>query len=405
MTIHRIFCVVIGAWILAIPGSEAAAHSIPDAFTLHDLCRSADVVAVGKITLIPMQKPNTTELPAVRAEIAEVLSGENTGASIWFWPHRHGNDEYVLGEEMLLFLQKTRAPERRQDAPYEAIEAIGDRFVIPRAARDTWIDAARQYVALGKDAQSAAEAKKLGRLSLTMLVSPEPKLAQFALRDLMLAGTAPVLVESDVPEVLRIVDDAKRPAMLRVGLLSELERRNLTPVGSHWVSVLDSATTNERSAVIAGAKARWFVPEVTAALVAILDRGAPDEAISAARAVGAEGNEAAVEALERAVSREPAELRYAALGSLRRINSVSARDKLARLAETHPEVETRKVARAELALLPPAPAAVKNPAVTNSTALVMTKSTKRILIVVGVLVLVFTAIGLGKQAKRAKEIG
>ena len=395
---------MIGAWILAIPMSEAAAHSIPGAFTLHDLCRSADVVAVGKITLIPAPKPNTTELPAVRAEVSEVLRGEPASAPIWFWPHRHGNDAYVIGEEVLLFLAKTRSPERSQEAPYEAIEAIGDRFVIPPASREMWIDATREYVALGKDGQSAAEVRKFGRLSLTMLASPEPKLAQFALRDLTLAGNAAVLQESDVPEVLRIVDDAKRPAMLRVGLLSELERRKLTPVGAHWVSVLESTGTNERAAVIAGAKGRWFVPEVTAALVGIVERGTPDEAISAARAVGAEGNEAAVDALERAALREPAELRYAALGSLRRINSESARDKLARLAETHPDVETRKVARAELSLLPPAAAAVKNPATTNSTTQSLTTSAKRILIVVGLLVVVFSTIGWRKTAKRAKEI-
>lgn len=402
--IHWIFPVVLGAWILAIPASDAAAHSIPGALTLHDLCRTAEVVAVGRITLIPAPKPNTSALPAVRAQVTELLrAGDEKPGEIWFLPHRHGNDEYVIGEDVLLFLEKTRTPERVAEAKYEAIEAIGDRFVLPSSGREIWIEAARKYVALGKGSRNSTDPQELGRLSLAMLTSSEPQLAHFALRDLTLAGTAPVLREGDVPAALRIVDDAKRPAMLRVGLLSELERRKLTPVGAHWVSVLESTATNERSAVIAGAKSRWFVPEVTAALVEIIDRGAPDEAISAARAVGAEGNEAAVDALAQAALREPAELRYAALGSLRRINSASARDKLAELVRTHPDAETRKVAQAELALLPPTAAAAKNPAGTNSTAAFMTNSTRRIVIAVVVLVVVFTAIGLGKQAKRAKE--
>jgi hypothetical protein len=99
--------------------------------------------------------------------------------------------------------------------------------------------------------------------------------------------------------------------------------------------------------------------------LSILDRGLSDEAISAARAVGAEGNDVAVDALVRAVTREPAELRFTALGSLRRINSVRARDKLEALARTHPDPETRKVALAEVALLPSAPVAEKNAGKTN----------------------------------------
>jgi len=403
--IHRFSPLVVGAWILAFPLRNADAHSIPGAQTLHDLCRAAEVVAVGKITLISAPEPGSTTLPPVRAEISELIRpGDEKPGSVWFWPHRHGNDEYVIGEELLLFLDRTTKPEAAKDAKYEALESIGDRFIIPAEARDIWIDAARKYVELGKGPKNSTDPRELGRVSLAMLASPNTQLAHFALKDLTLHGTAPLIGEKDVPELLKIVDDAKRPAMLRVGLLSELERRKLTPVGAHWVSVLDSTPTNERSAVISGAKSRWFVPEINTALVTMIDKGSADEAIAAARAVGAEGNEAAVDALVRAVSREPAELRFAALGSLRRINSTTAREQLAEFAKTHPDPDTRKAAQSEMTLLPANAAKAKLMVAAGPQAGLSTGS-KRILIVVGVLVLAFTAVGLGKQARRAKERG
>ncbi len=403
-SIQRFSLLLLGAWIVALPVAEASAHSIPGANTLHDLCRAADVVAVGRITLVSTPNPGSNELPPVRAEVTELLrsNGEKPGV-VMFWPHRHGNDTYVVDEELLLFLDPTRTPERAKEAKYEALEAIGDRFVIPKEARDIWIDAARKYVALGKGPKSSTDPRELGRLSVAMLAGSDATLAQFALRDLTLAGTAPVLGETDVPDLLRIIEDKKRPAMLRVGLLSELERRKLTPVGSHWVSVLESTPTNERSAVISGAKSRWFVPEVNAALVAMIEHGSLDEAISAARAVGAEGNEAAVDALAAAVLRESAELRHAALGSLRRINSVDARDKLAEFAKTHPDPDTRKVALAEMALLPPNPFTAKKIVGTTAPSPLLSTSAKRIVIAVVILIVVFSAIGLVKQARRAKE--
>lgn len=403
-SIQRFSLLFLGAWIVALPVAEASAHSIPGANTLHDLCRAADVVAVGRITLVSTPNPGSNELPPVRVEVTELLrsNGEKPGA-FWFWPHRHGNDTYVVDEELLLFLDPSRTPERAKEAKYEALEAIGDRFVIPKEARDIWIDAARKYVALGKGPKSSIDPRELGRLSVAMLAGSDATLAQFALRDLTLAGTAPVLGETDVPDLVRIIEDKKRPAMLRVGLLSELERRKLTPVGSHWVSVLESTPTNERSAVISGAKSRWFVPEVNAALVAMIEHGALDEAISAARAVGAEGNEAAVDALAAAVLRESAELRHAALGSLRRINSMDARDKLAEFAKTHPDPDTRKVALAEMALLPANPFTAKKIVGTTRSSPLLSTSAKRIVIAVVILIVVFSAIGLVKQARRAKE--
>jgi len=344
----------VGICICSLAISQVFAHSIPGAQTLHDLCRAADVVAVGRVMHVATAAPNDTTLPPVEVRIVELLrEGDAPTGIVRFLPHTHGDDQYVVGEELLVFLERTTSAERAKEAPYEAVDAISDRLVLSDKQRNAWIEAARTYVALGKGPRNKTDPRELGRVSITMLANGEPKLSQMALRDLTLAGTSAIISEYDVPWLLRVVRDASRPAMLRVGVLSELERRKLVPVGSHWVALLDSVAPNERSTVISGAKSRWFVPEVNAVLVSLVDRGTPDEAISAARAVGAAGNDAAIDALERAVKREPAELRYAALSSLRRINSNRARDKLAGFAQSHPDAITRKMAANELALLPP----------------------------------------------------
>ncbi len=323
---------------------------------MHDLCRTADVVAVARISYVPQQPQGTTVLPPVDAEVLEFIrEGDAKKGSIRFLSHRHGSEQYVVGEELLLFLERTTSPEKAKEAPYETIEAVGDRFVLPAARRDVWINAARKYAALGKGLKNATDPRALGLVSMAMLSGPDVHLAELALRDVTLAGTAPVLTADDLTTVLHIVDDASRPAMLRVGLLSELERRKLVVVGSRWVKLLDSTAANERSAVISGAKSRWFVPEVNAALIAIVGRDKPDEAIAAARAVGNEGNEAAVDVLVGAATKEPAELRFAVMNSLRRINTAKSRDKLASFAASHPDAETRKVAATEIGLLAPTP--------------------------------------------------
>jgi hypothetical protein len=398
--IHRLLPLFAGISIGVTASAQARAHTVPNAQSLYDLCRAAEVVAVGRITYVATPAPNVTTLPPVDAEVLELLrEGGVEKGTIRFLPHRHGDDQYAIGEELLLFLDRTRSPEQAREAKYEAVEAIADRFVLPRERHAEWIDAARKYVALGRGPRNTTDARELGRISIAMLASPETKLAHLALRDLTLAGTSAVIVEADVPVLLRIVDDASRPAMLRVGLLSELERRKFTPVGSHWVSVLDTTPPSERSAVISGAKSRWFVPEVNAALVSIVDRGTADEAISAARAVGAEGNETAVDALVRAATREPEELRIAALGSLRKINTTLARDKLAEFAKAHPDDKTRKVAANEVALLPSAPVVPKNSGVTTPTAAPRASSNRAVWVVLGVLVLVIAGVVARKWAR------
>ncbi|MDI1445518.1 HEAT repeat domain-containing protein [Polyangium sp. 6x1] len=337
----------------ALVPAIAEAHIIPGGLTLHQMARAADVIAAARIERAGDEPRGAGPLPPVEARILELFrEGDAKVGPIRFVPHRHAGESYVVGEEILLFLERRR-PDAKDAAavPYESVEAIADRIVLVPATRATWIDATRAYAALGKGERTGGDAAALGRVTLSMLGSAEARIATFALRDLTLAGAAPLIGEADVPALTALLDDAARPATLRVGLLMELERRKLVPVGPRWIPLLRAAPPNDRVQVIRAAAARAFVPAVTAELGVILEKGERDAAIAAARALGSEGNAAAVEPLGRAVDREPDELRFAALGSLRRVGSPAAREILARVAKSHPDPETRRVATTEQNLL------------------------------------------------------
>ncbi|HVK71120.1 MAG TPA: HEAT repeat domain-containing protein, partial [Polyangium sp.] len=331
---------------LALAPAFVEAHTIPGGLTLHQMASAADVIAAARIEHVGPEPHGAGPLPPVEARILEWFRESDTKVgNIRFVPHRHADESYVVGEEILLFLERRR-PDAKDAAavPYQSVEAIADRIVLVPTTRAMWIDATRAYAALGKGARTSVEHAALGRVTLSMLRSAEPRIVTFALRDLTLAGAAPLIGEADVPALTTLLDDASRPVTLRVGLLMELERRKLVPVGPSWIPLLRAAPPNDRVQVIRAAAARAFVPAVTAELASILEKGERDASIAAARALGAEGNEAAVEPLGGAVDREPDELRFAALGSLRRVGSPAAREILARVATSHPDPETRRVA-------------------------------------------------------------
>jgi hypothetical protein len=348
------FCLVF--LLLSVP--EARAHTMPGGLTLLQLCRAADVIAVARIARVGPEPKGAAGLPPVEAEILELVrGGDAKRGKISFAPHRHADENYSPGEEVFLFLERKKGA----DTAHEAVEAIADRIVLEPANRAAWIDAVKAYAALGKGPRAQTDAAALGRVTVQMLSSGEGRIASLALRDLTLAGDMPLLAAADAPALLALVDDPARPAALRVGLLMELERRKLVPVGARWAELLRTARPADRTTIVRATASRWFVPEVTAELVGVLERSEGETAVAAARALGGEGNEAAVPALVAAVRREPAELRYVALGSLRRVASAAAREEISRAATSHPDAETRRVAATEQNLLPPAPRASAPP--------------------------------------------
>jgi hypothetical protein len=116
------------------------------------------------------------------------------------------------------------------------------------------------------------------------------------------------------------------------------------------VKLLRAAPPAELSTV-ARMAGRRAIPEVTAELVRLMEGENGQAATAAAAALGAPGNEAAVEPLGRAVWGSNEKLRWAAVQSLGRIASPAARAVLARAASDHPDAETRRAAQTEINLL------------------------------------------------------
>jgi LPXTG-motif cell wall-anchored protein len=351
------------AWLLV--ASPSAAHVIPGAATLSQLARAASVVAVAKIVnphaMLELGDAKVRRF-VVEAEVVEVLRGDVGKGPVKFVPHGHGAEAYEAGEETLLFLQPI---EQNRDLAgtklasavrFAGIDEVADRITLRPSNRGVFLDAARAYAAVASIASEAAEAQRdaLRRTTLRLLTSKEPRLAGFALKDLALssAEAGSLVTAEDLPALLAVLDDASRPLSLRVGLLTELERRKLVVGAERWVRLLREAPPAEVSTV-ARMAGRRGLPEVTAELVRLLqgENGQAAAAAAAAAALGAPGNEAAVEPLGRAVWGPDAKLRWTALQSLGRIASPAARAVLARAASDHPDEETRRAAQTEINLL------------------------------------------------------
>lgn len=340
--------------LLLLTAGRASAHVTPGGFTLHQLCRAADIVAVGRVTRVASEVSKGLPALSAEAEVVEFLrQGESQKSKIEFAPHRHGDENYQVGEEILLFLVKKQNNKDGGSVVFESIDSITERFVLKAESRSAWIEATRGFVALGKGPQNSTDPVAFGRLTVLMLNSNEPGLAALSLRDLTLAGSAPLVGTADVPGLLSLCESKNRSISFRTGLLVELERRKLVEVGPNWVKLLRDAAPDERIFVIQSAASRAFVPAVTAELLVLLEDQKPEIAIAAGRALGTAGNVAAVPGLSRAVLGEPQEKRFVALGSLRRIGTKEAAEVLARVAASHKDPETKKVAITEQNLLGP----------------------------------------------------
>jgi HEAT repeat protein len=339
-----------------------SAHVIPGAATLSQLTRAASVVAVARIkdphAVVELGDAKLRRF-VVEAEILEVLRGDIGEGPVRFVPHGHGAEGYDAGEETLIFLQpieqnpelaKTRLASAVR---FAGIDEVSDRITLRRETRGVYLDAARAYAAVATE-PAEKQRDALRRTTLRLLTSSEPRLASFALKDLALSSAGeradPLVTVEDLPALLAVLDDPSRPLSLRVGLLSELDRRKLVEGGERWVKLLKAAPPAELSTVarVAGRRA---LPEVTAELVHLMNGENEQAAKAAAAALGVAGNEAAVEPLGRAVWGANEKIRWAAVQSLGRIGSPAARAALSKAATDHPDAETRRAAQTEINLL------------------------------------------------------
>jgi hypothetical protein len=328
----------------ALAAGAAHAHVIYGTATLRGLVQESDVVARVRIVdagaLLPMAEP------IVVAEPLEWIKGSAAPGPLRFVQHGHGVPLYHQGDQVALFLQRIeRSRELASLAGNVAWVSIqeGD----PLAGSDTLAAALRAYAALEK-LPAAERARGLRRLTVALLASPDPKLASSAVRDVALAGDAPIVTAEDVPALEKILRDGSAPIELRVALLAELERRRLVDGPAHWTRLLRETRGADRLPVVRAAAAHPG-PALTRELVALLASDDPLVVSAAAISLGVPGNDAAVEPLAEQLGSNEERVRMAAIRGLERIGTPAAHARLSQAASAHPDAATRRRASAALA--------------------------------------------------------
>lgn len=324
-----------------------------------DLVIHARLVQVDEVVVAEGHE-GSSRRPASSAEILEVIKGPAVaGETILFAQHGHGVAQYQRGDHALLFLRDlSRSRELRDLRAAGALRWYSDQehdddYVLDPQLRSATLAAARRYAAI-EEMLPDQRNRALRRITVELLASREPRLARSALRDLALSTDSELVTERDVPSLVGVVDDAKTPIEVRVGLLAVLERRGWLDGGKRWARLLRTTRGPDRLAVIPAAGAHPS-PEVHAELVAILAESDVATRVAAAVALGSPGNDAAVRPLSRALASEDPRLAMAAIRGLGRVGSEQAREVLRSAAASHPDPGVRRRAQAEIHLLEPTP--------------------------------------------------
>jgi hypothetical protein len=300
----------------------------------------------------------SSQRPTLRVRVIEVVKGPvSRGEQLRSAQHGHGVPHYRVGQEALLFLRAlSRSPELGRLADeatlrwYSNQEHDDDWSLSPRSSKQT-VAVARRYAAI-EDMPSARRQDAMHELTARLLASRDARLARSALRDLVAMPEAPLLTQSDAPRLLEAVHDARRPIDLRVGLLAELERRGLVNGDTHWARLLRTTRGADRLAVIPAAGLHPG-PAGRAALVELVSGPDVPTAASAAVALGAPGNNAAVAPLSEALRSDDPRLAMAAVRALGRVGTPPARAAIREAASSHPNATVRRRAEAELRLMAP----------------------------------------------------
>lgn len=346
---------------LALWASAAAAH-VYATRTLRALVSEADLVLRARIVSAEgqirtsVEGPGLGSRPDVEAEVLEVFKGEGRldAPRVRFVQHGHGVASFAAGDETLLFLidiERSReldALGRSGAYAWVSLQEHEDEYPLETATRRPLIAAVRAYVAAEASGPAAARIDTLRRATVGLLTSGDTRLAASALRDCALAPDLPLLVADDLPTLEALLDDPNASMGVRVALLAELERRGLVAGAPRWLALL-SADVDPRDRITAiRAAGRSGGAVVRPRLVELLaDPDAP-VAAAAASALGTPGDVAAVAPLKTALAREQATVRMAAIRGLGRIGTPEALRTLEIAADSHPDPETRRRARAEL---------------------------------------------------------
>jgi len=351
-------CAVAVALVMFAVPSRVSAHIVMGTTTLRLLTLASDVVARVRIvepyaTLI-LEDPPLRESVVV-VEVLETLKGAYAEKQLRFVPRGHGAIAYERGEEVIVFVRRierirelanTRVAEHLH---WVSEQESGAEFRLNEGNRGDIVAAIQAYVVLAA-LPPEAQLDALRRITIDQLRSPQVVLASSALRDLVLSANAAIVSAEDLPVLEPLLDDPATRIGIRIGLLAELERRQLIAGSVRWATLLRTTEGADRLAVVRAAGAHPS-QAVANELLELLSSKDVELVSTAAVALGNLRNDFAVKPLTKLLSSEESRLRMAAIRGLGRVGTSAALETLSEAAGSHADPATRRRAAAEVRVL------------------------------------------------------
>jgi hypothetical protein len=316
--------------------------------SIRRLTHDADAVVRARITIVGATMEAGGHLyPVVHADVVETMKGAPAPGALVFAIAGPGAPAYVAGEEVVLFLQSVERVATLAATPlatrvrYATIPNAGEKLVLHPREREAVVGAVRGYVAVDTIPDPEGRTEALRKLTLEILKSKEPTLVTSVMRDFAPGGDAAALTLADLPALAPLIESPRVPIGTRIALVAELERRGLIFGPARWVRLLRTSQGSDLLAVIR-AVGEHPSAGVNAQLMPMLAARDFAVATAAATALGVPGNVEAVRPLAASLGRADAHLRDAALRSLARIGTQSARQALELAAARHPDPLTRR---------------------------------------------------------------
>lgn len=332
--------------------APARAQNVIGLASLRQMTRDADAIVRARITAASDTiDAGGRTYPIAQADVLATLKGPAAPGPLAFANVGNGAPRFVDGEEILLFLRTIeRVPELaatplQARLRYVVLPNAGETIVLTDTTRAPITNAVRRYVALEAIPDPETRGDALRALSLDLMKSGEPILVTSILRDLAPGGDAGALTVADLPAMVPLIESPRVPVGTRIALVAELERRSLVFGPARWVRLLRTSHGSDLLAVIR-AVGEHPSAGVNDQLIPLLGDPDLEVAATAATALGVPGNVNAVRPLAASLGRPDRGLYLAALRSLARIGTQSARQAIEFVAARHPDPELR--ARAEI---------------------------------------------------------
>jgi hypothetical protein len=348
-----LFIVAVG---VAGPGTGVLRAQVTGPASLRQLTRDADAVVEARIAGTSAIEAGGHTWPLVHAEVTAAVKGVVAPGAIVFANVGPGAPAYARGDDVLVFLRHLeRVPELaatplQSRLRYVAVPNAGEKLALERALRPVLTDAVRRYVVIETIPDPEARAEALRRHTLALLASNQPIVVASVMRDFAPGGDAAALTVADLPALVPLIESSRTPIGTRIAIVAELERRGLVFGPARWVRLLRTSRGADLLAVINAVREHPSAG-ANAHLVQLLDARDLAVATAAAAALGVPGNVQAVRALATCLGRDDAQLQAAALASLRRIGTQSARQALELVAAKHPDPVVRGQAEIEAVVL------------------------------------------------------